>query len=78
MVPPVCVCECVCVCVCVRVHVHVRVCVYVSVCLSLCQFHSGDLIYKAIFKIFFHLIEQALRSVLVRTQFKSLVVFEEM
>jgi len=43
-----------------------------SVCLSFCLFHSEDFIFKAICKFFFHLLEQALRSVLVKSEFKYL------
>ena len=44
--------------------ISVSLSVSMSVSLSVCLFHSGDFIFKAIFKIFSHLIEQALGSVL--------------
>ena len=44
-----------------------------SVCPSVCVFHSGDFIFKAIYKFFFHLLEQTLGSVLVKSEFKYLM-----
>ena len=46
--------------------------VSLSFCLSFCVFHSGDFIFKAICKFFFHLLEQVLGSVLVKSEFKYL------
>ena len=48
--------------------------VSLSVCHSVCVFHSGDFIFKAICN-FFYLLEQALGSVLAKSEFKYVKLF---
>ena len=45
-----------------------------GICLCVCQFHSGNFIFW-VFSIFFHLVEQVLRIMVVKTEFKYLQWF---